>query len=345
MGKIDILFLNKSDIEKMDLSAEEVLDAVEKGLLAQGNNQTVIEPRVHLFPDPQYDPNDPNPDGKYHGHWNILRGYIEPLGVAGVKVIGDYVYNYEKELPSEMATLLLFDPGTGAPRAIIDATEITNMRTGALTALGAKYLARKQNNVLGQLGAGGTAWYNVVYLDSLYNFKEIRVSSRRPESREEFARRLSEYLGKPVKAVSTSEECLKGADIMVESTRLIEPQVLFKTEWVKPGNFVVPYGSVSCVELSLTDVMDKVVVDDVKQCFECKRYGSLRRHVDTGKISPDSIHGELGEIVAGKKPGRENDQERILFWHRGMSLSDIALGELVCLKAQKEGLGVTLNYI
>lgn len=345
MGKIDLLYLNKSDIEKLNLSAKEVLDAVEKALLAQGNNQTVIEPRVHLIPDPQYDHNDPNSDGKYHGHWNVLRGFVEPIGVAGVKVVGDYVYNYKKGLPSEMAILLLFDPETGAPRAIIDATEITNMRTGAITALGAKYLANKENNVLGQLGSRGTAWYNVIYLDSLYNFKDIRVTSRRPESREKFARELSEYLGKPVKAVSTSEECLKGADIMVESTRLTEPQVLFKTEWVKPGNFVVPYGSVSCVELSLTDVMDKVVVDDVKQCFECKRFGSLRQHVDTGKITPESIHGELGEIVAGKKPGRENDQERILFWHRGMSLSDIALGELACRKAQELGIGLNLSYI
>ena len=159
----------------------------------------------------------------------------------------------------------------------------------------------------------------------------------------DFAARLTEYLGKPVKAVATSEECLKDADIMVEATRLIEPNVLLKTEWVKPGTFIVPYGTISAVEFSLTDVMDKMVVDDWGQCKGGK-FGSLRRHVDAGKLSLETLHAELGEIVAGKKLGRENEQERILFWHRGLSLNDIALGHLIWEKAKKLGLGTMIDY-
>jgi ornithine cyclodeaminase len=329
---MEMLFISGQDIEKMKLSNQEILDAVEGSLVAQGNRQVVIEPREHLIPNPEF-----------HGHFNILRGYIEPLNVAGVKVVGDYVYNYKLGLPSELALLNLYDPRTGIPLAIIDATEITTMRTGALTALGAKHLARKNSKVLGHLGSRGTAWWNVVLLDHIFNFEEIRVNSKRPESMNDFVDRLSKHLGKPVKAVADSEACLKGADIMVEATRLLEPQPLLKTEWVTPGTFVVPYGTISAVEFSLTDVMDKMVVDDWGQCKGGK-FGSLRNHVDSGKLSLETLHAELGEIAAGKKCGRENDDERILFWHRGLSLNDIALGYLVMEKAKTLGLGTILRY-
>ena len=148
---MDILYLNSRDIETLALTDAEIIGAIEESLRAQGNGQTSIEPRVHI-----------NPDPAYNGHFNVLRGYIAPKHVAGVKIVGDYVYNYKRGLPSEMAVLNLFDPETGAPYAIIDATAITAMRTGALTAVGAKYLAKKKNKILGHLGCRGTAFWNVV---------------------------------------------------------------------------------------------------------------------------------------------------------------------------------------
>jgi ornithine cyclodeaminase len=130
---------------------------------------------------------------------------------------------------------------------------------------------------------------------------------------------------------------------MVEATRLLEPEVLLRTEWIEPGTFVVPYGTVSAVELSLTDVMDKIVVDDWGQC-KGGVLGSLRRHVDTGRLSEATLYAEIGEIVAGLKPGRKHDEERILFWHRGLSTNDIALGHLLYTRALEQGLGVRLKY-
>jgi ornithine cyclodeaminase len=149
------------------------------------------------------------------GHFNILRGYLGPQNVCGVKVVGDFVANHERGLPSELALITVLDPETGMPLGIVDGTMITSARTGAVTALGAKYLARPGSAVLGHIGARGSAWWNVTLLDELFDFAEIRVTSRRPESREEFAARLSERLGKPVTAVATPEEALAGADIMV----------------------------------------------------------------------------------------------------------------------------------
>ena len=242
-----------------------------------------------------------------------------------------------------MALLNLFDPETGMPVALLDATAITEMRTGALTALGARHLARKDSKVLGHVGARGTAYWNVRLLDCLFDFDEIRVHSRRPESREAFAARLTADLGKPVRAVDSWEACLDGADILVEASRLERPTPLFKTEWVKRGAFVVPYGTMSAVELSLTDVMDKIVVDDWGQCKGGK-LGALRAHVEAGKLTEQTLHAELCQIAVGDRPGRERDDETILFWHRGLSLSDIALGHAMLEKAKRMGLGQNLRY-
>jgi ornithine cyclodeaminase len=218
------------------------------------------------------------------------------------------------------------------------------MRTGAMTALGAKHLARKNSRVLGHVGARGTAYWNVRLLDHLFDFAEIRVHSKRPESRDAFAARLSADLGKKVIATETWEDCLKGADIMVEASRLPAPEPLFKTAWIKRGAFVVPYGTMSAVELSLTDIMDKMVVDDWGQCRKGLPFGALRAHVDSDRLTEANLHAELGQIVAGKKAGREREDETILFWHRGLSLSDIALGAALLEKASRQGLGQTLRF-
>ncbi|MDQ4062065.1 MAG: ornithine cyclodeaminase family protein [Pseudomonadota bacterium] len=333
MRPIYVTYLNGLDIEALELTDDEILAAIEMSLAAQGRGETVIEPRMHLVPDP-----------KVHGHFNVLRGYIAaPVNFAGVKIVGDYVDNYKLGLPSEMAILNLFDPASGMPRAILDATAITDMRTGALTAVGAKYLARKDSRVLGHIGARGTAYWNVRLLDRLFGFDEIRVHSRRPESREAFAERLSRDLGKPVRAVNSWQETVQGADIVVEASRLLEPEPLLKTEWIKPGAFVVPYGTMSAVELSLTDIMAKLVVDDWGQC-RTGQFGSLRAHVEAGKLSEATLHAEMGQIVAGLKPGRERDDETILFWHRGLSLSDIALGHAMLEKAARLGIGQRLRF-
>jgi ornithine cyclodeaminase len=235
------------------------------------------------------------------------------------------------------------DAANGAPKAIIDGSHLTDMRTGAVTAIGAKYLARKGSKVLGHIGARGTAYWNVRLLDHLFDFDEIRVHSRRRESRDAFGARLAKDLGKPVTVTEDWQSCVEGADIIVEASRLTEPTPLLKTDWIKRGAFVVPYGTMSAVELSLTDVMDKMVVDDWGQC-KSGQFGSLRAHVEAGKLSEATLHAELGQIVAGRKAPRERDDETILFWHRGLSLSDIALGSAMLEKAARLGIGHRLRY-
>lgn len=333
MQEIWIDYINALDTKALELTNDEILDAVSEALAAQGRGETVIEPRVHLVP-----------ESSDKGHFNVLRGYVKPLDCAGVKIVGDFVDNYKVGLPSEMAVLNLFNPRTGMPQAIIDATAITDMRTGAVTALGAKHLARKDSKILGHVGARGTSYWNVRLLDHLFDFDEIRVHSRRPESREAFAARLEKDLGKKIVVTDNWEDCLKGADILVEASRLPEPTPLFKTSWVKKGAFVVPYGTMSALEFDLTDIMDKVVVDDWGQCQPGRPFGALRRHVDEGKVTLETLHGELGQIVAGLKPGRTDDNETNLLWHRGLSSSDIALGHAMLEKARALKIGQRLRF-
>jgi ornithine cyclodeaminase len=178
MAPSELIFLGEGDVTALALTDAEILAAVEYGLRAQGTGAARLEPRVHL-----------EPDSAARGHFNILRGYLAPDALVGVKVIGDYLDNYTRGLPSELGLLTLFDAHTdspsrssGPPRSRRCAPGAHRARCAASRPEGAR--------VLGHIGARGTAYWNVRLLDSLFDFAEIRVHSRRPESRTAFARRL-----------------------------------------------------------------------------------------------------------------------------------------------------------
>jgi len=340
-GGLWLRFLSGPDIDSLGVTHAEIFTAVEDAVRAHGEGRALVEPRVHLVP-----------DNGGAGHFNVLRGHLSGsgagaaggvAGVSGIKVVGDFVSNYAAGLPSELGLLTLYDPETGVPIAIMDATLITACRTGAMTAVGARYLARRDSRVLGHVGARGTAFWNVVLLDEMFALDEIRVTSRRPESRVAFARQLAAVTATRIRVVATAEETFDGADILVEASRLTVPEPLLRAAWVKPGAFVVPYGTVSAVELGLLDVIDKVVVDDWREA-QSGRFGALRQHVDTGRLTAASLYAELGQIVTGRVPGRESSRERILLWHRGLAILDIAVGLAILRRAEQQDAGTMLRY-
>jgi len=332
MPPLYVAYMNRFDVEALTMNDEEILSAIETQLAIQGRGEAVIEPRMHLEP------------GVARGHFNVLRGSLgDKVDAAGVKVVSDFYDNYLHDLPSELAVLMLFDRHKGVPTAIMDASAITDMRTGAVTAIGAKYLARKGSKVLGHIGARGTAYWNVRLLDRLFAFDEIRVHSRRKESRDAFGTRLERDLGKKVIVTQDWRSCVEGADIVVEASRLVAPEPLLETAWIKKGALVVPYGTMSAVELSLADIVDKFLMDDFGQA-RAGRFGALKPLFDAGKLHEGRFHAEIGQVVAGLKPGRERDDETILFWHRGLSLSDIALGHAILEKGKRLGIGQRLRF-
>ena len=171
------------------------------------------------------------------------------------------------------------------------------------------------------------------------NLGEHHGTSRARRSRSACAKRSPP----PVRVTGSIEEAVTGADVVVEATRLPAPEPILRTEWIAPGALVVPYGTMSAVELSLTDIMDKVYVDDWGQCRR-GRFGALRAHVEQGLVTRQSIAGELADVVAGTRPGRERDDERIRFWHRGLATSGIALGQAILDRAIAQGAGTLLPH-
>jgi ornithine cyclodeaminase len=181
-------------------------------------------------------------------------------------------------------------------------------------------------------------------LDGLFDFAEIRITSKRAESRAAFATELEEALGKRVIVTETIEEAVRGAEIVVEATRLERPEPILQTEWLGDCTLLIPYGTMSVLELDVLDAFDKVVVDDWGQCGRDDPFGALRPQVRAGLLTADSLHAELGEIVAGRKPGRESDEERILFWHRGLATTDVAVAWAAVERARAAGIGTSLRY-
>jgi ornithine cyclodeaminase/alanine dehydrogenase-like protein (mu-crystallin family) len=331
--RLEILFLSGDDVSLLGISDDDVLTAVESALASQGRGEVTLDPRVQHVPDPGFP-----------GHFNVLRATVWPAGLTGVKVVGDFARNYEHGLPSELALVTLYEPRTGVPLAIVDGTGITERRTGGVTAVGARHLGRPGSRVLAHVGARGTAFSNVTMLDHLFDFDEIRVTSRRESSRTGFASRLEQALGKPVRSTDTVREAVEGADVVVEATRLTAPEPILCTEWLESCTLLVPYGTMSALELDVLDLFDKVIVDDWSQCVQDDGFGALRPHIRSGLLTAETLYGELAEVVVGRKPGREHDSERILFWHRGLATTDVTLAAMIYRRALEAGVGTRIVY-
>ena len=176
MAKVTYRLLNRDEVQSVMPPMATIMEVVEDGLRAHGRREVVLPPKSHI-----------HLDDRYNGHFNVLVGWSGPADTAGVKVVGDYVDNYRHGLPSEVGLLTLFDPRIGIPKAIMDATDVTTHRTGAVTGIGARYLARKSSKVVGHLGARGTAYSNIESLAQVFDIEEVRINSKRPETREKLA--------------------------------------------------------------------------------------------------------------------------------------------------------------
>ena len=328
---VSLRFLNRAQVESLLPGEDDLIGVIESGLRAHGLKETVLPPKAHLVL-----------DDLMNGHFNILSGYVGPIRQAGVKVIGDYVDNWKRRLPSEIALLTLYDPETGVPSCLMDATSLTWLRTGAVTCIGARNLARPDSRVVTHIGARGTAFQNLKLLANHFPLEEIRISSRRPESRERLAARVRSELGVACRAVDDIPAACRDADIIVEATRLEQPTALIPADAVKPGALIVTYGWMMAVDPELPFRMNKIVVDDWAQC---RHGGALYPLIESGRLTESHIHGEIGQIVCGAKPGRESPDERILFWHRGFAISDIVLGHAIHMRAQKDNIGTILPLL
>ena len=329
MARVTYRLLDRDEVQSVMPPMATIMEVVEDGLRAHGRREVVLPPKSHI-----------HLDDRYNGHFNVLVGWSGPADTAGVKVVGDYVDNYRHGLPSEVGLLTLFDPRVGIPKAIMDATDVTTHRTGAVTGIGARHLARTSSKIVGHLGARGTAFSNIESLAQVFDIEEVRINSKRPETRERLAGEIRARLALNAVACDSAEDTVRDADIVVEATRLEKPEVLIEDAWLKPDCLLVAYGWVMAIDPATVRRASKVVVDDWEQC--CKG-GQLYPMIESGELTRDTLHGEIGEIVAGAVSGRESGDGIIVYWHRGFAISDIMLGSRVLQEAENRGVGTVMT--
>jgi alanine dehydrogenase len=235
--------------------------------------------------------------------------------------------------------LILSDRESGEIRAIMDEDWCHAVRTAAAAAVAMRVLARKDSTVMTMLGAGDTARAAVPVMAQVFALKDIRVTSRTPESRENYAREISEQYGLNVRPVESTEGALKGADLVVSATTTSKPFV--KESWLGAGITVYSIGKNQEFESDVYRKTDKFVVDS---WLHCKNKSDMQRMLKENYLSEKDLYAELPELLSGQKPARQSERERIFIRAIGLVNQDIALASSIYTSALDRGVGTILPY-
>ena len=235
--------------------------------------------------------------------------------------------------------LILSDREGSEIRAIMDEDWCHAVRTAAAATVAMRVLARKGSTVMAMLGAGDTARAAVPVMAQAFALKEIRVTSRTPESRQNYAKEVGKEYGLNVVPVESTEEALKGADVVISATTTSTPFV--KDVWLGAGVTVYSIGKHQEVESSVYKNTDKFVVDS---WLHCKNKSDMQRMLKENYLSETDLYAQLPELLAGKKPARESDRERIFIRAIGLVNQDIAMANHIYQRAQDQAIGTRLPF-
>jgi ornithine cyclodeaminase len=264
------------------------------------------------------------------------------VNVAGIKWIPSSPKNpFKLGLPRASAIIILNDPETGFPLAVMDGTIVSAMRTAAATGVGAKYLARMDSKVAGLVGAGPINRCQIrAVREVLSELQEVKIFDLRADRAQEFARDMEQELGLRFRVAHSAEEAVSGSDVIVAATVGVTPETSYiEVDWLKEGSFL---SSVSASDATIDVVMqaDKRVVTDRSAT---KTPTWLMGLICTrGLLSEDELT-EMGEVVNAKKPGRENDRERIYYNPTGLGIEDVIAAHRVYQQAVAKGIGQELE--
>jgi alanine dehydrogenase len=277
---------------------------------------------------------------RYGGDLRTMPAYLEGQDLAGVKIVNVHTMNQEIGLPTVMALLVLNSSRTGAPLAIMGATYLTSMRTGAAGAVAARTLARQNSQVVGIIGAGVQARTQLLGLSRHFQIEQVIVSDSSLERAQSFRDDVRPYLNCDCLTTASLEDACQ-CDILVTTTPSRRPVV--QDKWIKPGTHINAIGADARgkqeLESSLTK-RAKVVVDDLTQAVHS---GEVNVPISEGLLAPQDIYAQIGEILTGKKPGRISDEEITIFDSTGLGIQDVAAGNAVYKKALDTGLGMRLK--
>ncbi len=280
---------------------------------------------------------------EHEGRLMAMPGYVPSLGGALMsKLVTLFPHNAGTPIPTHQAVIAVFDPETGSPAALLDGTEITSVRTGACSALSARLLAREDASVLAVLGTGVQARSHARAITRVRPIRELRVAGRDPAKAQTLAAEMARELGITARVADSYSEAIAGADIVCAATHASEPVV--RREWLSPGTHVTSVGyNPAGRELDDATVADSLV------CVESRRAvlapipagsNDLIEPIQAGVITEDHIHAELGELVAGTRPGRTSPEQITLYKSVGVAVQDAAAAALVLAAARKTGTGL-----
>ena len=326
------LLLSRSDVEQL-LSMDETIEAVEEAFRQFALGNVIMPQRTVIAIEDHH--------GVHLGMPAFIGGEMDALAL---KVVTIYPENPTKrQLPTTLGTLLLNDPATGALLAVMDAGYLTAMRTGAVSGVATKYLARQDVKKVGVFGAGvqsrtqlwATCTVRPVESAVVYDIDAGRCNA--------YAEEMSNRLGIPVLPVEDPRSAVDGVDVILAASSATEP--VFNGKWLEPGQHINGVGShsPSARELdTITIVRSKIVLDSTDACL--LEAGDLMIPIGEASIEQEHVHADLGEVVAGLKPGRENDEEITLFKSVGLAIQDVSTTNLVYRMALEAGVGKDFTF-
>jgi alanine dehydrogenase len=329
---METLLLNKDEVGNL-IDRDAILAAVEdgyrsfsSGLVVQPDFMALTIPGTHLGMD-------------------VKAGLDMGSGFMTLKTSsGGYDDNPKLGLPIGMNTVLLFETRTSALKCIMDGTWITGCRTSAAGAISVKYLARANAQVLCVIGAGKQARMQLLAIMRVRRLAEVRVWDALPEFLDAYVKEMSAETGLKIRKCATVEEAVRGADIVVTTTRGRSGPIV-KREWVQLGTHIAAIGADMPDKQELyVDVFAgaKVVCDSIDLCVTS---GETRNAVKAGIIRPEDIHAEIGEIILGRKRGRENPDEVTIFDTVGMAIQDVVTAAILYKGALEKGLGTRYEFL
>ncbi len=311
------------------LLMDEVVENVENAFRYHGLGQVEMPSKIYLY------------FKEHNGDLRVMPTYIPDLDKAGVKIVNVHPDNRPKGLPTVMGTYVLNDPSTGVPLAVMNATYLTDVRTGAAGGIAAKYLARKDSKVLGLVGTGRQAMTQLLAISEVIDLERVLVYSRSFQHCEKFKENMQEKINAEIEICKTLEETCK-ADIVTTTTPVREP--IIDNQWIEEGTHINAIGADAPLKQELdVEILKrgKIVVDSWEQASHS---GEINVPVSKGEISRNDVYGELGEFVAGKKPVKKNIEEITVFDSTGLAIQDVVTATLVYKKAIGESIGTKLEF-
>ncbi len=322
MSEHKILYLSRADVEAAGVTMREVIDALAVAFGEHGRGRTEMPPKpgIHTMPD---------------AFIHAMPAFIPAMHAAGLKWVGGYPTNQAKGLPYITGLLILNDDETGIPLAVMDCTWITAMRTGAASALAARYLARPESSTVGILGCGVQGRTNLEALNVLFPVKNVLAYDNHLEVAERYAQEMSAKFGLSVTAVREPREAVSGRDMVVTAGPILHtPHATIKAGWLDAGAFASLVDYDSYWDGAALQEVDKFCTDDVTQLEYYRSIGYFQ------SIPP--IYASLGELVTGQKPGRETATERTIGCNLGLALDDMATAPIIYRRAMERGIGTWL---